>query len=156
MNHINNLQPVYDDIIMTAEIRPAVHYVLWYSNTLSMHMNVQGMDWNIITSTAEALNCTIMLLRRTAGPVALDLKGSWGSPQWLVLPLYKTALDRCQAAFLHNAQRRQRTDLMTVRSPDLRGTPVGKWLLYCRWASWDHPHTHTAMRKHTHTHRAGW
>lgn len=55
----------------------------------------------------------------------------------------------------------QRTDLMTAWSPDLRGTPVGKWLLYCRWASWDHPHTHSyeetsEMRTHTqtHTHRA--
>lgn len=147
MNHIN-LQSVYDDIIMTVEIRSAVHYVLWCSNVLSMHMYMQGMDWNIITSAAEALNCTIILLRHTAGPAALDLKASWGSPQWLVLPLYKTILDRHQAAFLYNAQQRQCTDLMTARSPDLRGTLVGKWLLYWGWASWDHPHTHSDEGKH--------
>lgn len=41
------------------------------------------MDWNIITSTAEALNCAIILLQHTAVPVALDLKGSWASLHWL-------------------------------------------------------------------------
>lgn len=40
---------------------------------------MQGMDWNKITSTAEALNCIIILLQHTAVPVALDLKGSWAS-----------------------------------------------------------------------------
>ena len=63
------------DITVTAEITAPVHYVLWYNNTLSQHINVQGIDWNIIESTTQASNCNIILLQHTARPVALDLKG---------------------------------------------------------------------------------
>lgn len=124
-NHINP-RCVYNDIIMTAEFRSPVHYVLWYNNTVSVHINMKGMDWDLITRTSEALNCAIILSQHTAGPVVLDLKGSWASPQWL--PLNKSVLDRCQATFLYIVQWRQCADLMTAWSPDLRGIPVGKMM----------------------------
>lgn len=58
-----------------------VHYVLWYNNTVPVHRNVQGMDWNTITSTAAgALNCTIILLQHAAA--ATHLKRSDGQPSF--------------------------------------------------------------------------
>lgn len=119
-------------------------------DVVSVYITRQAMDWNIITSAAEALNGTIIFLCSWDG--ASDLKclmGSRAYSEWLTLPLNCSALDRCQAAILCNIQWTQCTDLMTAWSPELQGTPVGKWLLYRRWESWDHPQTHFNAKTHT-------
>jgi len=145
----------------------AWHPVLWYNKTVPVYINVWEMDWDIWW----ALNCTIVVLQHTAGPVALDIKclmGSWGSPQWRLRSISvlgpETAYwlhGHCMAAWsLHGC-------MVTAWSPDLRGTPVGKWLLLWWWARWDHPlgytnklnwiessHTHSYEEsRETHTHR---
>lgn len=41
-----------------------------FCDAAAVHMNMLGEDWSITTSTAEALNCIIIVLQHTAGPVA--------------------------------------------------------------------------------------
>lgn len=68
-------------------------------DVVSVYITRQAMDWNIITSAAEALNGTIIFLCSWDG--ASDLKclmGSRAYSEWLTLPLNCSALDRCQAA----------------------------------------------------------
>lgn len=152
------------------------HYDSWNhtpstlcTENIQVHVNGQGMCRNTITSTAQALNCAIILLQRTAGPVAPDLKAlrnSWASPSWLVLPLYRSVLEQRQQ---HHCVMYSWDNALTqwLHGHQIWGwTPVAKWLLHravggrteitltCK-----HTHTHDTLwwgttEIHTHAHRA--